>query len=410
VAKRAQRRAAASLGARAERERLAAREDRAWRDPEQVISQWEGASVADPRLLESRAYGAWWDVLARHALTVLVSREYEHLLLALAAPAGRPRATFMRLPHPSGVAFDAGRGTVHVAATRNPNQVFELAPVRNALPRGDAEAPEVSDRPLVPIRSSYLPGCLYLHDLALVGGELHGNAVGENVVMRLPWGEPPERVWWPRCIERDGAPDVSRNYLQLNSIAAGPQIASSFFSASSERISTRRPGHRNYPVDRRGVIFSGSTREPMARGLTRPHSARLHGGRLWVDNSGYGELGVTADGGFEPVARLPGWTRGLSFAADVAFVGTSRVLPRFRHYAPGLEIDRSVCAVHAVRPTTGEILGSLVWPYGDQIFAVEAVPAAFSLGFPFLAAGRRSHARTNRLFYSFQAHPRRSAK
>ncbi len=406
MAERAQRCAAAP---RTERERLAAREDRAWRDPEQVISGWDGASVANPRLLESRAHGAWWDVLAQHALTILVSREYEHLLIALAAPAGRPRATFMRLPHPSGVAFDAGRGTVHVAATRNPNQVFELAPVSDALPRADAEAPEVSDRPLVPIRSNYLPGCLYLHDLALVGGELHGNAVGENVVVRLPQGEPPERVWWPRCIERDGAPDVSRNYLQLNSIAAGPQVGSSFFSASSERISARRPGHRNYPVDRRGVIFSGSTREPMARGLTRPHSARLHDGRVWVANSGYGELGVAADGGFEAALRLPGWTRGLSFTADVAFVGTSRVLPSFRQYAPGLDLDGSVCAVHAVRPATGEILGSLVWPYGDQIFAVEAVPAAFSLGFPFLAAGRRSNARTKRLFYSFQAHPRKSA-
>lgn len=389
----------------AERERLAAREDRAWRDPGQVISQWEGASAADPRLLESRAQGAWWDILARHELTVLVSREYEHLLVALAAPAGRPRATFMRLPHPSGIAFDADRGTVHVAATRNPNQIFDLAPVRGAVPRGDAADPDVSDRPLVPIRSRYLPGCTYLHDLALVGGELHGNAVGENAVVRLGQGGPPERVWWPRCVERNGTPDVSRNYIQLNSIAAGPDVESSYFSASSERISARRPGHRNYPVDRRGVIFSGSTREPMARGLTRPHSARLHGGRVWVANSGYGELGVAADGGFEPVVRLPGWTRGLSFAAGVAFVGTSRVIPRFRQYAPGLEVESSMCAVHAVRPATGEVLGSLVWPYGNQIFAVEPVPTAFSLGFPFLAAGRHSQAGAKRLFYSFQAHP-----
>ncbi|MDQ6750084.1 MAG: TIGR03032 family protein [Actinomycetota bacterium] len=394
----------------AERERLAAREDRAWRDPEQVISQWEDAATADPRLLESQAHGAWWDVLAHYALTVLVSREYEHLLIALSAPDGRPRATFMRLPHPSGVAFDAGRGIVHVAATRNPNQVFDLAPVSGALPRADAQAPDVDDRPLVPLSSRYLPGCTYLHDLALVDGELHGNAVGENAVLRLPRSGPPERVWWPHCVERDGTPDVSRNYLQLNSIAAGADIESSYFSASSERISARRPGHRNYPVDGRGVIFSGSTREPMARGLTRPHSARLHQDRVWVDNSGYGELGVAANGAFEAVMRLPGWTRGLSFAADVAFVGTSRVLPSFRQYAPGLEVEQSSCAVHAVRPTTGEVLGSLVWPYGNQVFAVEPVPAAFSLGFPFLAGGRRSRASAKRLFYTFQAHPQETGQ
>ena len=58
----------------------------------------------------------------------------------------------------------------------------------------------------------------------------------------------------------------------------------------------------------------------------------------------------------EPVSRLPGWTRGLSFCKDVAFVGTSRVIPRFRHYAPGLDVERSVCALHAV-DSSGRVLG-----------------------------------------------------
>src|SRR5204863_6287126 len=135
------------------------------------------------------------------------------------------------------------------------------------------------------------PGCLYLHDLALVGGELYGNAVGQNAVVRLSPEGRYERVWWPRSIERAGRPDFRRNYLQLNSIAAGRDLAGSFFSASAEAPSPRRPGQRHFPVDRRGVIFSGATREPVARGLTRPHSARLWQGALWVDNSGYGEVG-----------------------------------------------------------------------------------------------------------------------
>ncbi len=192
-----------------------------------------------------------------------------------------------------------------------------------------------------------------------------------------------ERVWWPRAIERDGRPDFSRNWLQLNSIAAGVDVASSFFSASAETISARRPGHRNFPVDRRGVIFSGATREPMARGLTRPHSARLYGGAVWVDNSGYGELGLAHEGGFEPVCRLPGWTRGLCFCEGVAFVGTSRVIPRFRQYAPGLDVKRSRCALHAVDAMSGAVLGSLTWPYGNQIFAIDWLPRSQSAGLPF---------------------------
>ena len=44
-------------------------------------------------------------------------------------------------------------------------------------------------------------------------------------------------------------------------------------------------------------------------------------------NSGYGELGFVSDGRLEVVARLSGWTRGLCIVGDVAFVGTSRVIP-----------------------------------------------------------------------------------
>ncbi|HLW67289.1 MAG TPA: DUF4915 domain-containing protein, partial [Gemmataceae bacterium] len=174
-----------------------------------------------------------------------------------------------------------------------------------------------------------------------------------------------------------------KNYLQLNSIAAGPTLAASYFSASAEKPSGRRPGHLNFPVDRRGVIFSGATREVVCRGLTRPHSARLQHGELWVDNSGYGEVGRVADGQFKPVARLPGWTRGLFFHRSKIFVGTSRVIPRFQHYAPGLDPEKCRTGVHILDLKSGNLLASLFWPQGNQIFAIEGMPCAWSSGFPF---------------------------
>src|SRR5262249_10228251 len=143
-----------------------------------------------------------------------------------------------------------------------------------------------------------------------------------------------------------------------------------------------------------GVIFSGRTREPVVRGLTRPHSARLHDGRLWVDDSGYGEVGVCTDGRFSPVAGLPGWTRGLGFHGNLAFVGTSRILPRFRRYAPGLDPARCTCGVHVIDTRRGQVLGSLVWPLGNQIFAVEPVPSRFTTGFPLGARTRPGNAAT----------------
>jgi uncharacterized protein (TIGR03032 family) len=234
---------------------------------------------------------------------------------------------------------------------------------------------------------------------------LHANAVGQNAVVRLSDDGRYERAWWPRCIESDAGPAFGQNYIQLNSIAAGRNLATSYFSASADKLSNRRPGHKHFPVDKRGVIFSGATREPVARGLTRPHSARLHSGSIWVDNSGYGELGIADNGRFKPVISLPGWTRGLCFFEHIAFVGTSRVIPRFRQYAPGLDVETSVCGVHAVDTKSGRVLGSLIWPYGNQVFAIDWAPSSLTSGFPFSAGARRGVAREKRLFYAFSTAP-----
>lgn len=383
-----------------ERRRLGrfAAAERAWRDPAEVVAAWEGAGVA-PALLRHREKGAFWETLQRTATTLLVTREYEHLVIGLAVRDGRPHVSRMVLPHPSGIAYDSKRGIVHVAATRNPNQVIELAPATRARRREDMPAPEVDDRPLVPVRSRFLPGSTYLHDLAMVGTRLHANAVGVNCVIDLS-GERPREAWWPKSVDRGGRPDTARNQLQLNSIAAGRDLRSSWFTASGAKPGDHRPGDPRSPVDRRGVLFSGRTREPAATGLTRPHSARRRGRSVWVDDSGYGRVVAIERGRVDEVARLPGWTRGLGFAGGVAFVGTSRVIPRFRAYAPGLDVDRSVCAVHAIDARSGRTLGSLTWPEGNQLFAVEPVPARFSLGFPHLA-GRRSPERARRLFYAY---------
>jgi uncharacterized protein (TIGR03032 family) len=377
-----------------------AEDDAAWRDPEEVVAGRRRTHQVDRRLLDIKVRGDWWGALEQLDACVVVSREYEHLLVALTVAPEGPRQSFMSLPHPSGLTYDSGAERLHVASTRNPNQLYVLMPT-GGIESANGHGAHGGGRPLVPLSASFLPGRMYLHDLALIGGVLHANAVGLNVVVRLAGAAECEVSWWPRTIERDGMPDMSRNYLQLNSIAAGRDLSSSFFSASADAPSSRRPGHLNFPVDRRGVIFSGATREPMARGLTRPHSARLHRDELWVDDSGYGSLATIRDGEPVTVARLPGWTRGLTFAGDIAFVGTSRVIPRFAHYAPGLDIDRSTCAVHALDIRSGEVLGSACWPAGNQVFDITVLPRTTTLGFPALAGRRQSRHALSSFFFSY---------
>ena len=394
-----------------------ARHSAEWRDTAQIASQWREAAGVDPPLLESKASSGWWDLIAGAGITLVVSREYEHLLMAMSAPEGRPKLSFFPMPHPSGLAADRTAQRLYAASTRNPNQVFVFRPASGKLDRLDVTAKQWPGSPLAPVATTTYPGSLYMHDLAVVGGQLFANAVGHNAVVRLGTEGCFERVWWPRCIERDGDPVVGQNHIQLNSIAAGKTIRNSFFSASSAEISRLRPGHLNYPVNGRGVIFSGRTREPICTGLTRPHSARLEpekgtssrgttgkGRRLWVANSGYGELGYVDGGKLEVIARLPGWTRGLCIIGDIAMVGTSRVIPRFARYAPGLNVALSRCAIHAVSLSSGKVLAKMEWPHGNQVFALDWMDAKHTEGFVF-EAGTRNRKKETAFFYTQYSEP-----
>ena len=200
---------------------LWARHDADLRDPQAIVSQWASPAETDPRLLRHRVRGRFWEAMAAAGGTLVVTREYEHLVVALAFVSGRPRVSYLRLPHPSGVAVDARRRRIYVASTRNPNVVFEFAPGRGRVARDGARDPGLPGDALLPVAARYLPGCLYLHDLALIGGRLHANAVAMNAVVELPETGGFRARWWPRSIDGPRGPLLDRNHLQLNSIAAG---------------------------------------------------------------------------------------------------------------------------------------------------------------------------------------------
>jgi uncharacterized protein (TIGR03032 family) len=93
-----------------------------------------------------------------------------------------------------------------------------------------------------------------------------------------------------------------------------------------------------------GVVIDVASGEIVAGGLSMPHSPRLHGGKLWLLNSGTGELGhVDLEAGrFEPVAFCPGYARGLAFAGRHAVVGLS--LAREKRTFSGLALDEALAS------------------------------------------------------------------
>jgi len=238
--------------------------------------------------------------------------------------------------------------------------------------------------------------------LAFIGNDLYANAVGRNTVVKLYKNGQYKDVWWPRCVESQGKPITKKNYIQLNSIAASKSLLDSYFTASTDLLTYLCPGHKNFPVNQRGVIFSGQTRKAVVKGLTRPHSARWHNKQIWLNNSGYGEFGFAdfSKKRFVPIVRLRGWTRGLCFYKDIVFVGVSRVIRRFYNYAPGLELKKSISGLYAIDLKSGKVLGSLIWPLGNQIFAVEWIKESVASGFPF-DARKKTNSQVRKLFYSF---------
>src|SRR5262249_27976434 len=76
-----------------------------------------------------------------------------------------------------------------------------------------------------------------------------------------------------------------------------------------------------------GILMDVDSGAILCRGLSMPRSPRWYGGRLWVYESGSGTLGVVDrnTGRYEAVAAVPGFTRGLDFVGDLAFVGLSQV-------------------------------------------------------------------------------------
>lgn len=112
-----------------------------------------------------------------------------------------------------------------------------------------------------------------------------------------------------------------------------------------------------------GILMHVDSGEVIARGFAMPHSPRWHGGRLYVLNSGAGELlQVDPDSGkTETVCCLQGYLRGLTFVGNHAIVGLCQI--RETNIFGGMPVqaahDELLCAVAIIDMTTGRRLGLL---------------------------------------------------
>src|SRR4051794_25707875 len=130
-----------------------------------------------------------------------------------------------------------------------------------------------------------------------------------------------------------------------------------------------------------GIVMDVGSGEVIARGLSMPHSPRWYGGRLWMCESGAGTFGYIDPNGLKyvPIAEVPGFTRGLDFAGNLAFVGLSQV--RESAVFSGIAIterftaEERTCGVCVIDLRNGQVVGLLRFESAVQeVFAVTVLP------------------------------------
>ena len=233
------------------------------------------------------------------------------------------------------------------------------------------------DRLYVPA-SCAITGDVNAHELVVpTGGPWAGQPLFVNTAFSclagLERGSSFAPRWRPPFLKRLAADDACHlNGVALREGAPTWATACGHHSGSSSWRNDRRDG---------GVVLHIPSDTVVATGLSMPHSPRWHKDRLWLLNSGSGELGWIEAGRFQPLCALPGFTRGLAFVAGCAVVGLSKLRsPQFT----GLALDGRLlaegqpggrCGLRVIDLASGAIQHSLDLPEPiDELFDVVALP------------------------------------
>jgi uncharacterized protein (TIGR03032 family) len=128
-----------------------------------------------------------------------------------------------------------------------------------------------------------------------------------------------------------------------------------------------------------GVLTDVSSGEILAQGLSMPHSPRWYWHKLWLLESGTGTFGlVDAESGrYEPIASMPGFTRGLDFHGRFAFIGLSQVRESaiFSGIPLTQRLNERTCGVWVIDIRSGATVAFLRFEDKlQEIFAVQVVP------------------------------------
>jgi uncharacterized protein (TIGR03032 family) len=222
----------------------------------------------------------------------------------------------------------------------------------------------------VPI-ALYRTGECMIHEMAIDGPSVVFTNTLFSCLARVDGTQSFQPLWRPPFISQL----MPEDRCHLNSFAIegkGIRYATAFAPTDTHQ------GFRALPVDS-GIIIDVERNAVVVTGLSRPHSVRLFDGRLYVLNSGAGEV-LRVDPGArtaEAFAVLPGFTRGLRRHGPVLFVGLSTLrATAISHDLPlAARADTLFAGIAALDLETGRVLGTVrLPPEVEELFDFVVMP------------------------------------
>jgi uncharacterized protein (TIGR03032 family) len=315
--------------------------------------------------LASVSTAGFGQALAAAGSSLLVSTYQTNKLVCARMPrdGGGLNTHFRDIDKPMGLAVAPGR-----VALGTRTEVWDLRDMPEAAAK--LEPPGSHDACYLP-RNRHVTGDIAVHELAFAGGELWVVATAFSCLATLDADNSFVPRWKPPFITALAAED--RCHLNGMAVVDDRVAFVTVLGRSDE------PGGWREHKAAGGLLIDVPTAEVVAQGLSMPHSPRWHGGRLWLLESGRGSLATVdvATGAVQTVAELPGFTRGLAFLGDLAFVGLSQIRESstFGDLPVTRRLSERQCGVWMVDLRSGEIAGFLRFEdLVQEIFDVAVLP------------------------------------
>ncbi len=348
--------------------------------PDRITSEPIAASVQ--LTLTSQHTSSFAELLEQLGISIAVTTYQAGKLVLLRAEHGAINTHFRSFSKPMGLAVDGNRLAIGTAV-----EIWEYhnAPAVAKRVESPTSGSPSLDSCFLP-RSSHTTGDIQIHEMAWVDDELWFINTRFSCLCTRDVRYSFVPHWRPPFISAIAPEDRCHlnGFCRLGlrpdafGMRVGTESQPTFFVTALGETDTRGGWRANKRSG--GLLMETGNNEILLRGLSMPHSPRLFNNQLWLCESGTGTFGRVdlQVGRYEPIASLPGFTRGVDFFDRYAFIGLSQV--RESAVFSGIPIaerplSERACGVWVIDMVTGETVAWLKFDDGVQeIFAVTVLP------------------------------------